>query len=157
MQLLDHKFFKTAQDARYLQSHLLQGLPEVTQRMQIMRTAQVCVCVRVWMCACVSACMQAGRQAGEASPHGGAASFPRCHARTSTHARTHTRSHTRSHSPLPCAQSKEPEPRDAEILASQQEYRKGVSAWKFDLPSLKAAAAAQVRAGRGGGAWTRGV
>ena len=68
---------------------------------------------------------------------------------------THTRSHTTHSLTLNTQQaSKEAEPRDAEILASQQEYRKGVSAWKFDLPSLKAAAAAQVRA-RGPAALSR--
>ncbi len=30
-----------------------------------------------------------------------------------------------------------------DILASQQEYRKGVSSWNFDVQALKAAAAAQ--------------
>jgi hypothetical protein len=31
---------------------------------------------------------------------------------------------------------------DKDILASQQEYRKGVSSWNFDVAALKAAAAA---------------
>lgn len=31
---------------------------------------------------------------------------------------------------------------DKDILASQQEYRKGVSSWNFDVVALKAAAAA---------------
>jgi ATPase subunit of ABC transporter with duplicated ATPase domains len=34
------------------------------------------------------------------------------------------------------------EVQDKDILASQQEYRKGVSSWNFDVAALKAAAAA---------------
>lgn len=77
-QLLEHKFFKTAHDAAYLQRHLLAGLPPVGERVQMMRSGQ-----------------QAKQEA-----------------------------------------------LDKEVLASQQEYRKGVSSWNFDVAALKAAAAA---------------
>lgn len=47
-------------------------------------------------------------------------------------------------SPLPPRQtSRTPEQNSKDILASQQEYRKGVSSWNFDVAALKAAAAAQ--------------
>lgn len=81
-QLLEHKFFKTAHDAHYLQRHVLEGLPPVPERVEMMRQAH----------------------AGGA---GGA-----------QHAA-----------------------QEREILASQQEYRRGVSSWNFDVAALKAAAA----------------
>jgi serine/threonine-protein kinase OSR1/STK39 len=80
-QLLEHKFFKTAHDAHYLQRHVLEGLPPVPVRVEMMRAAH--------------------------SGVGGA-----------QHAA-----------------------QEREILASQQEYRRGVSSWNFDVEALKAAAA----------------
>ena len=76
-QLLEHKFFKGAQDAAFLVRHLLAGLPSVPERVQLMRQG-----------------------------HG-----------------------------------QRPDVQDKEILASQQEYRRGVSSWNFDVAALKAAAA----------------
>lgn len=80
-QLLEHKFFKTAHDAHYLHRHVLEGLPPVPQRVEMMRQA-----------------------------HG--------------------------------AGNVKPSKQDNEILASQQEYRRGVSSWNFDVEALKKAAAA---------------
>ena len=77
-QLLEHKFFKTAHDAHYLHRHVLEGLPPVPQRVEMMKQA-----------------------------HGGGAQKAK---------------------------------QDKEILASQQEYRKGVSSWNFDVEALKRAA-----------------
>lgn len=77
-QLLEHKFFKTAHDAHYLHRHVLEGLPPVPQRVEMMKQA-----------------------------HGGGAQKAK---------------------------------QDKEILASQQEYRKGVSSWNFDVEALKKAA-----------------
>jgi serine/threonine-protein kinase OSR1/STK39 len=82
-QLLEHKFFKTAHDAHYLQRHVLDGLPPVPVRVEMMRAAH-------------------------AGPGGAGAAH--------------------------AAQERE-------ILASQQEYRRGVSSWNFDVAALKAAAA----------------
>lgn len=79
-QLLEHKFFKTAHDAHYLQQHILKGLPPVPMRVEEMRKGQA-----------------------NNGPDG---------------------------------------PQEQEILASQQEYRRGVSSWNFDVEALKAAAAA---------------
>ena len=79
-QLLEHKFFKTAHDAHYLHRHVLEGLPPVPQRVEMMRQA-----------------------------HG--------------------------------AGNVKPSKQENEILASQQEYRRGVSSWNFDVESLKKAAA----------------
>ena len=81
-QLLEHKFFKTAHDAHYLQRHVLEGLPPVPVRVEMMRAAH-------------------------SGGVGGA-----------QHA-----------------------VQEREILASQQEYRRGVSSWNFDVEALKAAAA----------------
>jgi serine/threonine-protein kinase OSR1/STK39 len=81
-QLLEHKFFKTAHDAHYLQRHVLEGLPPVPVRVEMMRAAH-------------------------SGGIGGA-----------QHAA-----------------------QEREILASQQEYRRGVSSWNFDVEALKAAAA----------------
>jgi serine/threonine-protein kinase OSR1/STK39 len=80
-QLLEHKFFKTAHDAHYLHRHVLEGLPPVPQRVELMRQA-----------------------------HGSG--------------------------------NVKPSKQDNEILASQQEYRRGVSSWNFDVEALKKAAAA---------------
>lgn len=77
-QLLEHKFFKTAHDAHYLHRHVLEGLPPVPQRVEMMK------------------------QAHEGGPQ----------------------------------KTKQ----DKEILASQQEYRRGVSSWNFDVEALKKAA-----------------
>lgn len=82
-QLLEHKFFKTAHDAHYLQRHVLEGLPPVPVRVEWMRQAH---------------------GAGGGGPHA--------------------------------------EAQEREILASQQEYRRGVSSWNFDVEAIKAAAAA---------------
>lgn len=87
-QLLDHKFFKTAHDQHYLQRHILDGLPPVAVRVEMMRQA-----------------------------HGGAG-----------------------------AGGGKAESQDKEILASQQEYRRGVSSWNFDVEAIKAAAAAAAQA-----------
>jgi serine/threonine-protein kinase OSR1/STK39 len=81
-QLLDHKFFKTAHDAAYLQRHVLENLPSAPRRMEVLR-----------------------------QQHGGGGAGRN-------------------------------EAQEKEILASQQEYRRGVSAWDFDVAALKAAAAA---------------
>lgn len=81
-QLLEHKFFKTAHDAHYLQRHVLEGLPPVPVRVEMMRAA-----------------------------HSGGAGGAQ-------HAS-----------------------QEREMLASQQEYRRGVSSWNFDVEALKAAAA----------------
>ena len=81
-QLLEHKFFKTAHDAHYLQQHVLKGLPPVPLRVEEMR---------------------------------------RIHAKNGD-------------GPMAA--------QEREILASQQEYRRGVSSWNFDVEALKAAAAA---------------
>lgn len=78
-QLLEHKFFKTAHDAHYLHRHVLEGLPPVPQRVELMKQA-----------------------------HGGGA--------------------------------QKNEKQEKEILASQQEYRRGVSSWNFDVEALKKAA-----------------
>lgn len=80
-QLLEHKFFKTAHDAHYLQRHVLDGLPPVPQRVEMMKQA-----------------------------HGGG--------------------------------PQKPDNQEKEILASQQEYRRGMSSWNFDVDALKTAAAA---------------
>lgn len=82
-QLLEHKFFKTAHDAHYLHRHVLEGLPPVPQRVEMMKQA-----------------------------HGGGAQKAK---------------------------------QDKEILASQQEYRKGVSSWNFDVEALKKAASEAAR------------
>jgi len=79
-QLLEHKFFKTAHDAHYLHRHVLEGLPPVPQRVEMMKQA-----------------------------HGG-------------------------------GHAKGADKQDREILASQQEYRRGVSSWNFDVEALKKAA-----------------
>jgi serine/threonine-protein kinase OSR1/STK39 len=84
-QLLEHKFFKTAHDAHYLQRHVLEGLPPVPVRVEMMRAAH-------------------------SGGVGGA-----------QHAA-----------------------QERDILASQQEYRRGVSSWNFDVEAVKAAAAAEV-------------
>lgn len=73
-QLLEHKFFKSAHDSHYLIRHVLEGLPSVPDRVQMMRQG-----------------------------------------------------HGPQHQALD--------------VASQQEYRKGVSSWNFDVAALKAAAA----------------
>lgn len=44
--------------------------------------------------------------------------------------------------PASVLQAARQEVQDKDILASQQEYRKGVSSWNFDVAALKAAAAA---------------
>jgi serine/threonine-protein kinase OSR1/STK39 len=44
--------------------------------------------------------------------------------------------------PVLLPQAARQEVQDKDILASQQEYRKGVSSWNFDVAALKAAAAA---------------
>ena len=80
-QLLEHKFFKTAHDAHYLQRHIVDGLPTVAERLEQMRQAQLGI--------------GGGQHAAQ----------------------------------------------EREILASQQEYRRGVSSWNFDVEALKAAAA----------------
>lgn len=86
-QLLEHKFFKTAHDAHYLHRHVLEGLPPVPQRVEMMRQA-----------------------------HGSG--------------------------------NVKPSHQEHEILASQQEYRRGVSSWNFDVEALKKAAAAAAAAER---------
>jgi len=95
-QLLEHKFFKTAHDAHYLQRHVLEGLPPVPVRVEMMRAAA----------------------------HSGGAGGAQHAAQ------------------------------EREILASQQEYRRGVSSWNFDVEAVKAAAAEIDRLGaiaEGGG------
>jgi serine/threonine-protein kinase OSR1/STK39 len=94
-QLLEHKFFKTAHDAHYLQRHVLDGLPPPAARMELLRQA-------------------AGGGAGGAP--GGPGSAPGGHGAGDG-------------------------AQEWEIAASQQEYRRGVSAWSFDVAALKAAAA----------------
>jgi serine/threonine-protein kinase OSR1/STK39 len=78
-QLLDHKFFKTAHDAHYLHRHVLEGLPPVPQRVEMMKQAQ--------------------------------------------------------------GLGQKDDKQEKEILASQQEYRRGMSSWNFDVDALKKAAA----------------
>ena len=157
LQLLDHKFFKTAHDNQYLQKHLLVGLPPAPERVLLMRQGHVSGAgPRRCCCSCCHGCCWGLRQAVHVPltcPYPDALAVESLSSMPALPC-SHTFPKT---NPTPCSprpacpalpfqrrllQAARQEVQDKDILASQQEYRKGVSSWNFDVAALKAAAAA---------------